>query len=112
MNRLPVDVDADTVDRIVEWVAAQHVIDELWLFGSRAKGTSRPDSDIDLAAIAGEDPATGAPFRLTSSMWSEWHNELVAIAGRHVSFVLIEPGQLDDRGEPIELVLLYSRAGR
>lgn len=36
---------------ITEWADACPEIAEVWLFGSRAKDTSRDDSDIDLAVI-------------------------------------------------------------
>lgn len=35
---------------ISEW-AARHPITEVWLYGSRARGTHRPDSDVDLAVV-------------------------------------------------------------
>ncbi|QYR52964.1 nucleotidyltransferase family protein [Lysobacter soyae] len=31
------------------WASANTRVARLWIFGSRAKGTSRPDSDIDIA---------------------------------------------------------------
>jgi uncharacterized protein len=34
--------------RALRKVARRHGIDRLWLFGSRAKGLARPDSDVDL----------------------------------------------------------------
>jgi predicted nucleotidyltransferase len=38
------------MNAIHEW-AARHPIAEVWLYGSRARGTHRPDSDVDLAVI-------------------------------------------------------------
>jgi predicted nucleotidyltransferase len=42
----------DLPDRVqaelVSWAARNEAVAELWLFGSRAKGTSRPDSDVDI----------------------------------------------------------------
>ncbi|MEO1307516.1 MAG: nucleotidyltransferase domain-containing protein [Pseudomonadota bacterium] len=35
--------------RIREWAARQPVIRRVWLYGSRARGDNRPDSDIVLA---------------------------------------------------------------
>ena len=35
---------------ISEW-AARHPITEVWLYGSRARGTHRSDSDVDLAVM-------------------------------------------------------------
>jgi predicted nucleotidyltransferase len=33
------------------WASANGNVRELWLFGSRAKGNSRPESDVDLALV-------------------------------------------------------------
>lgn len=35
--------------RIVEWARRHPKIRQVWLYGSRARGDNRPDSDIDLA---------------------------------------------------------------
>lgn len=45
-----------TVD-LCEWAERTTEVKELWLFGSRAKGTARPDSDVDLAVAL--MPASG-----------------------------------------------------
>jgi predicted nucleotidyltransferase len=42
-----VDVPAEFIERIV----AELEPEELWLFGSRARGAARPDSDWDFMAI-------------------------------------------------------------
>jgi uncharacterized protein len=43
---------------IVEWAAKRREIAEIWLFGSRARGDHRDDSDIDLAiVIKGKNPS-------------------------------------------------------
>jgi len=36
---------------IVEWAAQRSEIAEVWLYGSRARGDHREDSDIDLAIV-------------------------------------------------------------
>jgi predicted nucleotidyltransferase len=35
---------------VASWAATKPTIRAVWLIGSRAKGTHRPDSDVDLAA--------------------------------------------------------------
>ncbi|KAK6024998.1 nucleotidyltransferase domain protein [Ostertagia ostertagi] len=43
---------ADTdKDLIVAWARSHRDIEAVWLFGSRARGDSRPNSDIDLAVM-------------------------------------------------------------
>jgi len=39
----------DMADAIARWAAQNPRIRRVWAYGSRAKGTHRPDSDIDLA---------------------------------------------------------------
>ena len=50
--RLPVDLEpiATLIRRIVERLDPE----EIWLFGSRADGRGRPDSDYDLLAVLGD----------------------------------------------------------
>ncbi|WP_041575000.1 nucleotidyltransferase family protein [Xanthobacter versatilis] len=38
-----------------EWAGSQPLIAEVWLFGSRAKGAERGDSDMDLAIVLAAD---------------------------------------------------------
>ena len=40
--------DADRA-KIVEWANRHRLIEKVYLFGSRARGTHQPDSNIDLA---------------------------------------------------------------
>ena len=75
------------------WARKNESVRELWLFGSRAKGTSRPDSDVDLALVlippkGKHDWALGNYVALQS----DWKCELEAIVGRHVSLEAIVPG--------------------
>jgi predicted nucleotidyltransferase len=35
--------------RVAAWAAQQPLVTKVWLYGSRVKGTERPDSDIDIA---------------------------------------------------------------
>jgi predicted nucleotidyltransferase len=39
------------------WAVTEPLIRRIYLFGSRARGDNRPDSDIDLAILNGIDPA-------------------------------------------------------
>jgi predicted nucleotidyltransferase len=43
-------IDAD-LQRAVNVLEERFGLDTLWLFGSEAQGTPRPDSDVDLAAL-------------------------------------------------------------
>ncbi|MCY4026436.1 MAG: nucleotidyltransferase domain-containing protein [Acidobacteria bacterium] len=49
-----------------------------WLFGSRARGTERPDSDVDVAVLI-DDARAATPARLKDAIW-----HLVAVLARDV----------------------------
>jgi predicted nucleotidyltransferase len=65
----------DTLDR-------RFGLDNLWLFGSEAQGTARPDSDVDLAALFKGNPTPVEVF--------EAQGELAAILGRDVDLVNLD----------------------
>jgi predicted nucleotidyltransferase len=54
------DLTNDQLDTIRAWAASDPRVLEVRLFGSRAKGTSRPDSDVDLAITSGSNPSEDA----------------------------------------------------
>jgi predicted nucleotidyltransferase len=43
------DMRDEWLSGLRSWASANDSVRELWLFGSRATGGSRPDSDVDLA---------------------------------------------------------------
>ncbi len=96
---------------IIDWARETNAVDELWLFGSRAKGTARPDSDFDIAvslmpAQGDHDWALGDYFALANS----WQRELEAIVGRHVSLTAILPDTPGDTEVRSTGLLLWRRA--
>jgi predicted nucleotidyltransferase len=64
------------------WASANGNVQELWLFGSRADGHARPDSDVDIAIAL--MPAAFA-YGNYVALGDGWQRELEAIVGRHVS---------------------------
>lgn len=42
--------DSD-LQKVLDFLEERFGLDTLWLFGSEARGTARPDSDMDLAAL-------------------------------------------------------------
>ena len=61
---------------VAGWAATEPLIRRVYLFGSRARGAERPDSDIDLALLTDPDPdaraATSDPFTLANGTWADW----------------------------------------
>jgi len=79
------------------WAIQNESVRELWLYGSRARGDSREESDIDLAIalmppLGEHDWALGNYYALGDG----WQRELETIVGRHVSLELIVPGTEPD----------------
>lgn len=52
----------DEINALVQRIAGEFHPQKVILFGSRASGESRPDSDVDLLVIL---PFTGKPFRMS-----------------------------------------------
>jgi predicted nucleotidyltransferase len=82
------DMEEHWLHSLRSWAIAHDSIRELWLFGSRAQGCSRPDSDVDLALALvpprgkNDDPALGNFIALADECWKP---QLEQIVGRHVS---------------------------
>lgn len=45
------DISEEDSALIASWAKRHPLIEQVWLYGSRARGTSRADSDIDLAVV-------------------------------------------------------------
>lgn len=59
MADLPDDL-VRLVPALRQWASAQSQVGRLWLYGSRVKGTHRPDSDLDVAVSVNALLTTGA----------------------------------------------------
>ena len=96
---------------IKEWALRTPHVQEVRLFGSRAKGTAKPDSDIDLAmTVDGDSPGTvlGNYFAL-GERWQEQLAELLE-AKVHVA-LYNDPGSSVARSSCDECsVLLFSKS--
>jgi len=93
------------------WAQRTDAVAELWLFGSRAKGTSGSDSDVDIALAlmpprGDHDWALGDYFALHG----RWRTDLEGIVGRHVSLEGIIAGTREDTQVRSNGVLLWQRS--
>ncbi len=80
-------------------------IDVLWLYGSRAKGTARPDSDYDFAVAFNHFPQNAWERRLQSEMLAlDWSDQL-ALPEDHLSVA-------DINLAPLPLALNIVQKGR
>lgn len=104
------DMEEHWVRELQSWAASNDSVEELWLFGSRAKGTSHPKSDVDIALAlmppnGKHDWALGNYF----DFQAQWKCQLEAIVGRHVSLEVIEPCSLYDADVRNTGKLLWTR---
>jgi predicted nucleotidyltransferase len=81
------DMPHEWLRELCLWAKANRNVRELWLFGSRAQGCSRPDSDVDLA-IALMPPESKTQWSSFTNWFFDksWKRQLEEIVGRHVSF--------------------------
>jgi predicted nucleotidyltransferase len=88
------DMRDEWLSGLRSWASANQNVRELWLFGSRADNTSRPDSDVDLA-VGLMPPKGNHNWALGNylALGDEWKRELEAIVGRHVSLENITPDE-------------------
>jgi predicted nucleotidyltransferase len=88
-------------DELIAWAQRTNAIAELWLFGSRAKGTSRPDSDVDIA-VSLMPPVRNHDWALATylALSVDWRRQLEKIVGRRVSLTAIVPDTPTRRSEP------------
>src|SRR6266536_1404981 len=104
------DMEDEWISGLRSWASRNGNVREMWLFGSRATGRSRPDSDVDLALVlmpanGKHDWAAGNYFALHS----EWKRGLETIVGRHVSLEALLPGSKEDAEVRRSGALLWTR---
>lgn len=79
---MPAMIKPEELHRAVDILDRRFGLDSLWLFGSEAQGTARPDSDVDLAALFTVRPTPIEVF--------EAQVELAEILGRDVDLVNLD----------------------
>ena len=60
-------------ERLRRWATSKELVKRLWVFGSRARGDHRPDSDIDVPVeINHSDESNGlAPWMFEAKHWQD-----------------------------------------
>lgn len=47
---------------VASWASKQPIVQRAWIFGSRVRGTERPDSDVDIAIEVAQLPGDETAF--------------------------------------------------
>jgi predicted nucleotidyltransferase len=61
---------------IAEWAAGEDIVQRVWFYGSRFRGTHRSDSDIDIAVEHGKRPGDSNEFTTAISESSQWEDAI------------------------------------
>jgi predicted nucleotidyltransferase len=101
------DMRDEWIAALRTWAAKNDCIRELWLFGSRAKGTSEAGSDIDIAlALMPPSGKTNWALAAYVESFEDWKTELRAAVDWPVSLVAIGPNfEMDDTVRTTGIVL-------
>lgn len=98
-NNVGVGLPLDCKASLIAWAKANSSVGELWLFGSRARGTARVNSVVDIGlAFTPVNRTTDRAFENYVTLYSQWLSELEAIVQCTVSLVPLIPG---DEGDAI-----------
>ena len=82
------------IEALRAWAVGNDSIAELWLFGSRAKGTAQPNSDIDIALLVGARPRSKGMERkdlleANAQIFTVQGRALDAVASRNVKVLVV-----------------------
>jgi predicted nucleotidyltransferase len=95
---------------LIGWAERNGSVKEMWLFGSRAKGTAREASDVDIGLalmppVGDHNWALGNYYALDR----QWKLELEAIVDRHLSLEPMVPNTDGDAVIRRTGIMLWSR---
>ena len=103
----------DFRNRAAEWAERQPRVRRLWMFGSRAKGNPRPDSDLDIAVEIEPVPDSEETLPYWITCWERWQSELQRKTEYPVDLDWFDPDgstQQVAQGLREGSILLYDRA--
>jgi len=96
------DLPANWRDAICRWATTHDRIQNIFLFGSRAKGNCEPDSDVDLAiVINGDDAVEKLAYSIyVAQKWRDETSNLLPVAvhlqfAKAVTDIVVWPAVLE-----------------
>jgi predicted nucleotidyltransferase len=84
-------VQPDWIEKISHWAASQPDIVEVFLSGSRAKGTAKPESDLDIGVVIRSDDPEEDVYTLWFFNADQWRAELAALVPVKVDLQTADP---------------------
>lgn len=78
------------IDALTSFFAQPGGVEAAWLFGSAARGTLRPDSDVDVAVLVGGTRAAGL-----DGLKLDVQSDLEGLLGRTVDLVVVDAAPPD-----------------
>lgn len=106
-------MDPEITERLVAWAKPHNSVIAIWLFGSRARGDHRQDSDFDIALeLAPKKGLHDWALGTYIFEWKMWKAEIKAIIGAEVSLIGFRDdieGKFDPRAEGLRLWLREPR---
>ncbi|MCA6102787.1 nucleotidyltransferase family protein [Bradyrhizobium australafricanum] len=95
---------------LIDWASKQEAIAAVWLFGSRARGDFRPDSDHDIALelMPSRGPADDWAFTAFFFAYDRWKQDIRAILQNEISLVCFRE-DMECKFDP-RVLKIWSRA--
>jgi predicted nucleotidyltransferase len=84
-------IEISVAESIAQWAELTRQIRRVWVFGSRAKGTHRPDSDIDVAIELDALEDSEQTLALWIAQAGHWESQLQSRIGVNVDLEWFDP---------------------
>lgn len=90
------DIPEQDITAIINWASSMPIITRAWVFGSRIKGTSRIDSDLDVAIEHGAMKGDTNAYTTAIVERSKWQKELQSRVSLTLDLQSYIPGHSDN----------------
>lgn len=94
MQLLPFIELEDAASRIRVWAGAISMVQRVWIFGSRAKGNNKPESDLDVAIEIDATGTDSTAILLYIHNIQKWSDELQMVTAYKLDLELYDPAHV------------------